>query len=85
MRHRIGEKVIGPATSARPRQPSNRHHHHLQRILQLPNRSVMKACSTFYSSTIIELGIRLKLGVVVERNNVKVAVIQKEKLSSKNS
>ena len=65
MQHSIGEIKIGPATHARPQRPSNQPHH-LQPLLQLPNKLVMTA-----------------LGVVLERNKVKVAVIQESKFSSK--
>ena len=49
------EKVIGPATPARPHSPSNRHHQ-LDLPLRLPNRSVMTARSTSYISTLTESG-----------------------------
>ena len=78
-----GEKVIGPATPARPHSPSNRHHQ-LDLPLRLPNKSVMTARSTSYSSTLTDLGNKLtELEVVLERNKVKVAVIQESKLSPK--
>ena len=44
----------------------------------------MTACSTSYSSTLTGIGNKLtELGVVLERNKVKVAVIQVSKLSPK--
>ena len=60
------------ATPARPQRASNQPHHHLHPLLHLPIKLVMTARSTFYSSTL-----------VLERNKVKVAVIQESKLSSK--
>ena len=83
MQPSIGEKVIGPATPARPHSPSNRHHQ-LDLPLPLQNRSVMTARSTSYSSTLTESENKLtELEVVLERNKVKVAVIQESKLSPK--
>ena len=85
MQHSIGEVKIGPATPARSQKPSNHHHHHLQPMLHLPNKLVMTD-STF---NVIQLnanriGNKLtELGVVLEKNKVKVAVIQESKLSSK--
>ena len=41
----------------RPQRPSNQHHHHpnhLQLLFHLPNKLVMTARSTFYSSTLME-------------------------------
>ena len=68
MQPSIGEKVIRPATPARPHSPCNRHHH---LPLRLPSRSVM-------------IGNKpTELEVVLERNKVKVAVIQESKLSPK--
>ena len=50
-------KVIGPATTARPHSPSNRHRQlDLPLPLRLPNRSVIAARSTSYSSTLTESG-----------------------------
>ena len=57
MQHSIGEIKIGPTTPARPQRPSNQPHrqpHHLQPLLHLPNKLVMTARSTFYSSTLME-------------------------------
>ena len=82
MQPRIGE-VIGPATPALPHSPSNRHHQlDLPLPLRLPNRSVMTARSPSYNAH--GIGNRLtELAVVLERNKVKVAVIQESKLSPK--
>ena len=59
------------------------HPHHLQPLLHLPNKLVMTVRSTFYSSTLMESATDRTIGVVLERNKVKVAVIQESKLSSK--
>ena len=81
MQPSIGEKVIGPATPARPHRPSNRHHQ-LYPLLRLTNRSVMTARSMSYNSN--GIGNKLtELGVVLEKNKVKVAVIQESKLPPK--
>ena len=83
MQHSIGEKVIGPATSARPHSPSNR---------QTPTRSPAphtKQISDESTFNVLQLnanGIGNKLTeleVVLERNKVKVAVIQESKLTPK--
>ena len=84
MQHSIGEIKIGPATPAWPQRPSNQPHHHLhhlQPLLHLPIKLVMTARSTFYSSTLMELTTELR--GVLERNKVKVVVIQESTLSLK--
>ena len=74
-------KMIGPATPARPHRPSNRHHQ-LEPPLRLPNRSMMMF--NFLQLNANRIGNKLtELGVVLEINKVKVAVIQESKLSSK--
>ena len=84
MQHSIGEVKIGPATPSRPQRPINHHH---QPLLRLPNRSVTTSRSPFYIKLMLNasgIGHKLtELGVVLERNKVKVAVIQESKLSSK--
>ena len=85
MQPSIGEKVIGPATPARPHSPSNRHHQ-----LDLPAPAPpTKQISDDSTVNVLQLnanGIGNKLTeleVVLERNKVKVAVIQESKLSPK--
>ena len=71
-------------TPARPQTPSNQHHHHPhQLLLHLPNKL---DDSTFNVLQFNANGIGNKLtelGVVLKRNKVTVAVIQKSKFSSK--
>ena len=75
--------MIGPATPAWPHSPSNRHHQ-LDLPLRLPNKSVMTARSTSLQLNANGIGNKLtELEVVLERNKVKVAVIQESKLSPK--
>ena len=74
-------KVLGPAIPARPHRPSNRHHHHPV----LPTERISDD-STFNVLQLNANGIgnkRTELGVVLERNKVKVAVIQETKISTK--
>ena len=71
------------ATPARSQQPKNHHPHHLQPVLHRPNKCVD---STFNVLQLNANGIDNKLtelGVVLEKNKVKVAVIQESKFSSK--
>ena len=67
----------------RPQRPSNQHHHHpnhLQLLFHLPNKLVMTARSTFYSSTLMETD---RTRSSIRENKVKLVVIQESKLSSK--
>ena len=81
MQPSIGENVIGPATPARPHSPSNRHHQ-----LDLPPTKQIIDDSTFNVLQLNANGIGNKLTeleVVLERNKIKVAVIQESTLSPK--
>ena len=76
------EIKIGPVTPARHQRPSNQHHHHPHHLQPLQ----INDDSTFNVLQFNANGIgnkRTELGVVLERNKVKVAVIQESKLSSK--
>ena len=73
--------MIGPATPARPHNPSNRHD---QLDLSLPPTKQISDDSTFNVLQLNANGIGNKLTeleVVFERNKVKMAVIQESKLS----
>ena len=84
MQHSIRKIKIEPATPARHQRPSNQPHHHphhLQLLFHLPGDD-----STFNVLQFNANGISNKLtelGVVLERNKVKVGVIHESKLSSK--
>ena len=85
MQHSIGEIKIGPATPARPQRPSNQPHHHPHHLQPLLHLQISDD-STFNVLQFNANGIGNKLtelGVVLERNKVKVAVIQESKLTSK--
>ena len=87
MQHSIGEIKIGPATPARPQRPSNQPHHHPHHLQPpAPSAEQISDDSTFNVLQFNANGIGKKLtelGVVLERNKVKVAVIQESKLTSK--
>ena len=76
-----GEKVIGPATPARPHSPSNCHHQlNLQPTKQISDYSMFNVLQLNANG----IGNKLtELEVVLERNKVKVVVIQESKLSPK--
>ena len=82
MQPSIGERVIGHATPAWPHRPSNCHH-------QLDPRLPTEQISDDSMFNVLQLnangfGNKLtELGVVLERNKIKVAVIQESKLSPK--
>ena len=80
MQPSIGGKVIGPVTPARPQQSPPP-----TRSPAPPNKQISND-STFNVLLLNANGIKSKLtelGVVLERNKVKVAVIQESKLSPK--
>ena len=84
MQHRIGEIKIGPATPARPQIPINQQPHH--HPTPAPSAEQISDVSTFNVLQFNANGIGNKLtelGVFLERNKVKVVVIQESKLSSK--
>ena len=88
MQHSIGEIKIGPEPPARPQRPSNQSHHDPQSPSPTPAPSAEQISddSTFNVLQFNANGIGnnlTELGVVLERNKVKVAVIQESKLSSK--
>ena len=87
MQHNIGKLKIGPATHAQPQIPSNQHHHHPHHLqTPAPSAEQISDDSTFNVLQFNANGIGNKLtelGVVLERNKVKVVVIQESKLSSK--
>ena len=83
MQPSIEKKVIGPETPARPHSPS---YHHHQLDLPLPLTKQISDDSTFNVLQLNAKGIGNKLTeleVVLERNKVKVAVIQESKLLPK--
>ena len=88
MQHSIGEIKIGTTTPARPQRPSNQHHQPPPSPTPTPAPSAEQISddSTFNVLQLNANGIRNKLtelGVVLERNKVKMAAIQESKLSSK--
>ena len=82
MQHSIREIETGPATPARPQH--HHHPHHLQPLIHLPNKISDDNTFNVLQFNAHGNGNKLtELGVVLERNKVKVAVIQEWKLSSK--
>ena len=83
MQPSIGEKVIGLVTPARLHRPSIQHHQ-LYPLLRLPDQISDDSMFNVLQFTAHGIWNKLtELGVVLERNKVKVAVIQELKLSPK--